>query len=109
MNVSRLGGNDVALVQQFVGFLGRGTSKFEIRKDLAAVAATMVATFEVLEKKPDNMNYWDPKTEAYERASQLVGRYSNALSQAEPVHVVGRASMTPSLQETEIMNRLSAY
>jgi hypothetical protein len=45
--------------------------KFEIRKDLAAVAATMVATFEVLEKEPDNMNYWGPKTKAYEKASQL--------------------------------------
>ncbi|KAK5279727.1 hypothetical protein LTR40_007377 [Exophiala xenobiotica] len=71
VNVSRLGANDIALVQQFVGFLGRGTMKFDIRKDLAAVAATMVATFEVLEKEPDNMNYCGPKTEAYERASQL--------------------------------------
>jgi hypothetical protein len=26
------------------------------------------------EKEPDNMNYWDPKTEAYERASQLAVR-----------------------------------
>jgi hypothetical protein len=53
--------------------------KFEIRKDLAAVAGTIVATYEVLEKEPDNMNYWDPKTEAFERASQLVGRYAKSI------------------------------